>query len=192
VKPTRTGLSDLTSRAAYLKGLIRGLAPDGSGRERVLAEVVDLLDDVVREVVDLRDRAPDGTSGRTGAGGDRASASGRARPGTCARSPEPERTTFLACECPRCGGDIFLEAQSISTSGPRGPEFGVLPPDSGRDYEVTCPHCGEILHAYSGPRAPAPHPPGAAHSSARRRPLRLLRPLRAPGRRGPGRCGPRH
>ncbi|HCJ11335.1 MAG TPA: hypothetical protein DHW14_09280, partial [Clostridiales bacterium] len=81
---------DLESRAAHLRGLVRGLDLEaGDPGDRVLAEVVELLGDLVTEVATRRDR--------------------ETRP---AAAPRPgkgrqARAVFLACECPYCGGDVF-------------------------------------------------------------------------------------
>ncbi len=186
------GCSDLESRAAYLGGLVKGLdLAAGSEQGRVLQEMVDLLGDVVREVTRLADR-------------ERAvsAAPSEAAPGARRDSPP----VFVACECPRCGEDIFIEAEAFRTATPEGsggvrllvapsvaggdrgdevPGEALAPssPDPAfmpREFEITCSNCGEtFLVREKAPREELPrHRRRGPDSLHPRRPER--RPSRQP------------
>ncbi len=161
------GRSDYESRAAYLSGLVKGLdLAAGSEEGRVLARVVELLEELAREVTRLRaellagaarpEPRPAGTA-RADAGCD-----GAARvTGAPARTADgPERPLFVACECPECGEEMFVQAHPLpgGTQGEGSPEG---------PHEVVCPNCGNLLFLSEPPAAEAP--PG------RRRPRRPRR-----------------
>lgn len=120
-------LGDLESRAAYLSGLVKGLGLGSYTDEgRVLEEVVDLLVDVVREVSALeqvgRKRSVRQVQQRDGA----------------------DRATFVACECPRCGEDVFARIEPHRGEGP-SPDTAPL------EFEVTCSNCGNVLTIREAP-----------------------------------------
>jgi len=179
-----SSLADLAGRTAYLKGLVRGLSADASGRGRILAEVAGILGDLIREVTRLQqvleENSPPGraaagrpAAARAGHGAGRTSGVAHAATGATRTRGGPasasSRNTFLACDCPHCGGDVFLQVEPL---GDLGPEPGLHGRDvwagAGCDYTVSCPHCGEMLHVYTPPRPdgrperPRRRPPGAA------------------------------
>jgi predicted RNA-binding Zn-ribbon protein involved in translation (DUF1610 family) len=153
---------DLESRAAYLGGLVKGLAlASESEQGRVLGQVVELLGDVARVVGRLAVTA--GTTDQV------------------ARTES--RPTFIACECPRCGEDVFLPAESpreasaggrrglrlvepsrlpqdCETASLRGPAARETPsPDTEsalpREFQLTCPNCGEVFLVREDPHSEA-------------------------------------
>jgi len=198
------GCTDLESRAAYLGGLVKGLdLASNSEQGRVLQLIVDLLADTVREVTRLgapdRDAATDAAS-ETSPTPDAGDTLDMGAPGQAADVP-----VFFACECPRCGEDIFIEAEAFRNpsptgsqgvrlleapsllerrsageppgppNGPAGPGEPVFLP---REFEVTCSNCGEAFLVRE--KGPAPNRPGG-----RRRgpdPLSPRRPDRRPRR----------
>lgn len=149
--------ADLESRAAYLEGLVRGLdLASASEQGRVLKEVVELLGALSREVVALRTQTSPGS-----------------QPDAVVPGAEPTRPdvpVFLAFECPRCGEDIFVEAEaSESGSATRQPGLRLLDAPAGRkslsparparEFRVTCGNCGEVfLVCDRSGRAPAARP----------------------------------
>lgn len=58
----------------------------------------------------------------------------------------PNRTVFLAFDCPCCGRDVFAEVPAATPGHPGRPW---------RDYLVTCPNCRQVLEVRdkSGPPA---------------------------------------
>lgn len=120
-------LGDLESRAAYLSGLVKGLGLGSYSEEgRVLEQVVELLVDVVREVSALNQV-------------------GRERP--VYQVQERDRAgqaTFVACECPRCGEDVFARTEPHRGEGP-SPDTAPL------EFEVTCSNCGNVLTIREAP-----------------------------------------
>ncbi len=170
---------DLESRAAYLKGLASGLGLGSASEEgRILVEVVDLLADVVREVAGTR---PGGTSAARARQGE---ATGRAREGEAAARalqggaaalvapprgaegrPDPLAAPplFLACECPECGDEIFVEAENLSPAIPAA-SLPTHPAGVGttiREHLATCPNCGKTLFLSEETRAPRAGRPGS-------------------------------
>lgn len=156
---------DLESRAAYLGGLVKGLAlASESEQGRVLGQVVELLGDVARVVGRLAVTA--GTTNQV--------------------AKTESRPTFIACECPRCGEDIFLPAESPREASPGGRhglrlvEPAGLPepvaretpardtePPLPREFRLTCPNCGEVFLVREDP-----HSEAWGHGAATRPPRR--------------------
>lgn len=144
---------DLESRAAYLGGLVKGLAlASESEQGRVLGQVVELLGDVARVVSGLAATA--GTTNQV--------------------AKTESRPTFIACECPRCGEDIFLPAESSREPSPGGRrglrlvepsrlpipdcETASLPGPASplpREFQLTCPNCGEVFLVREDPHSEA-------------------------------------
>ncbi|HCJ09919.1 MAG TPA: hypothetical protein DHW14_01980, partial [Clostridiales bacterium] len=146
---------DLESRAAHLRGLVRGLDLEaGDPGDRVLAEVVELLGDLVTEV-----------AARRGRGTRPAAAPGAGR-------EEQARAVFLACECPHCGGDVFAPAEPLEGRGRvrsvpglgctgRVVDLRAAGRPLFREFEVCCPHCGGLLRLRES--SPGGRPPRPRH-----------------------------
>ncbi len=116
------GCADLESRAAYLGGLVKGLdLASGSELGRVLQLVVDLLGDLARETARLgaRSGGSDGAAGPRSKEDADAASGGDATPGG-ACGPAADVPVFFACECPRCGEDIFIEADTFRAPASAG------------------------------------------------------------------------
>jgi len=84
--------NDLQARASYLAGLVKGLDLSHSSPEgRVLQSLAELVVELTRLV-------------------------GGRRPEPSARAAE--LPVFLACECPRCGADIFSAVEAVGATRP--------------------------------------------------------------------------
>jgi DNA-directed RNA polymerase subunit RPC12/RpoP len=185
VEDAREG-ADLVSRAAYLSGLAQGLDLGATEEGRVLEGVLGLLEDMARQVWRLSGPETQGLTEPSLAEGVTPLAPHRwAAPVGLVAVPEvPDRPVFVACECPRCGEDVFVEAEMVG-----GPD-AENPQDEGpREMGITCPNCGEAVLVREQPSAGEWLPvndQGIAprHSTASRRPFR--RPGRSPTRPGPG------
>jgi hypothetical protein len=171
LKAAEMEILDLEKRAAHLRGLVSGRTlGEGSPEGRALAGVTRLLEDVTRVVVRL--------SGRGGGSrGEEASA-------------RRDRPTFIACECPHCREDLFVAAEAkdrdhpderrklrvVRTEEPTDGSVSVegLAPASlsgarPREFQVTCPVCGEVTLIREDPRSAAWSERTQFHSSRRQR-----------------------
>jgi len=167
---------DMESRAAYLSGLVQGLGlRTGRPEGRVLEQVVELLEDVVRELDAVR--------------------KARATPPRRGGAEGADRPLFLACECPHCGQDIFAEVGPAVVRGREEAGAGALrdrqetgsavqeggPAALYRDFILTCTNCGETIHV--APALPSTPPPEDGTAS----PGRVSAFPRRGARRGGGR-----
>lgn len=171
------GNTDLESRAAYLSGLVQGLGLEsGRPESRVLEQVVGLLSAVVKELAELKEEAAGSSRSREEAVSPRSTEeAGLARPGTAS---DEERATFLACECPYCGEDIFVHAPPSNGEAGR---VGDL-----REIVLTCTNCGERIHVTIDiDTSELPLDPTLPRREAAWRPEHGPRP--GPRRRPPGR-----
>jgi len=130
--------ADLESRAAYLRGLVEGLDLSAASREGlILAEVVDLLGEMAREVGNLHRAEPRAAL-------DHLTPENSVVVDSGAEDSDP----FLACECPNCGASVFTRLDRAA-----GPD----------ESRVTCDQCGRAFSVRERPPAAGWTPGLASH-----------------------------
>lgn len=179
--------ADLVSRAAYLSGLVRGLDLGTTSEEgRVLEGVLGLLEDMARQVWRLSAPETQGLTEPSLAESVTPQAPHRwISPVGPVTAPEvPDRPVFVACACPRCGEDVFVQADMTGAPDAEG-----LRDEGPREMGITCPNCGDAVLVREQPSAGEWLPVdeqelAPRHYTAPRRPFR--RAGRSPTRPGPG------
>ena len=113
---------NLTEKAAYIKGLMEGLAPDANSKEgKLFAAIIDLLEDVTLTVADIEDDIAEVNDIIDDLDEDLADLE------EYVYDDEDEDDDFITVECDECGEEIILEDDEIL------------------EDEIKCPACGAMV-----------------------------------------------
>lgn len=124
---------EITEKAAYLKGLAEGLGLDANSKEgKIIAAMIDLLDDVALEIEDLKDAQQELADGLDAVSDDLEDVEdiiyGEDEDDyEVEDEDEEEDEDCYATTCPNCEEAIYFD-ETILAEG-----------------EVVCPNCGEKL-----------------------------------------------
>lgn len=120
---------DISEKVAYIKGLAEGLSLDDSTKEgKLLAAVIDVLEDIAVEIDDIEENAADMAAQIDAVDEDLASVEELIY-------DDDEDDCDCCCddddvyevECPKCHDTIYLDADMLA------------------DGSIDCPNCGEKL-----------------------------------------------
>ena len=116
---------NITERVAYLKGLAEGMELNTDKREgKLLAAVIDVLEDIALELEDIRDEQAELADGLDAVSDDLEDV----EDAVFEDEDEDEDTEdCYATTCPTCGETIYFDESILD------------------DGEVLCPNCGEKL-----------------------------------------------
>ena len=122
---------EITEKVAYLKGLAEGMELDTEKKEgKLIAAIIDLLDDIALELEDLKDYADELGDGLDAVSDDLEDVEdvifGEDEDEDDAFEDEDDEDCY-ATTCPTCEETIYFDASVLA------------------DGEVVCPNCGEKL-----------------------------------------------
>ena len=117
---------NITERVAYLKGLAEGMELNTDKREgKLLAAVIDVLEDIALELEDIRDEQAELADGLDAVSDDLEDVEEAVFDGEDEDGEDDEEC--YATTCPTCGETIYFDETILE------------------DGEVLCPNCGEKL-----------------------------------------------
>lgn len=119
---------NISEKVAYIKGLAEGLSLDNTTKEgKLLAAVIDVLDDMAVEIEDIEENAADMAGQIDAVDEDLASVEEIIYDeDDCCCGCEDEDDVYEV-ECPTCNDTIYLDADMLEEGG------------------IKCPNCGEDL-----------------------------------------------
>ena len=123
---------EITEKVAYLKGLAEGLGLDTESKEgKIIAAMIDILDDVALEIEDLKDAQMELGDGLDAVSDDLEDVEdiiyGEDEDDFEDEDEEEDDEDCYATTCPNCEETIYFDESILA------------------DGEVICPNCGEKL-----------------------------------------------